>query len=128
MTLDDLPQIFGIFLFFLDWFGIGLLVVPLLVALARAWALLRKGRTWFAWVGGLTSILALWVLVVGWLFISLMFAGTDGVGPGPHTMWILFSAPALLFEFLVFSGLFVGMRMIRRRRTIATPHAVEDDP
>lgn len=118
----------GLLYLFMDWFGVVLLVVPQLVALARAWALLRKGRTWFAWVGGLTSILALWVVVVGWLFVSFLAEGNVGPVTVPYILWILFSIPALLIEFLVFSGLFVGLRSFWRRRSIAKPGVEQETP
>ena len=128
MILRTLIQLFGMLLFFFGWFGVGFLVVPLLVAMWRAWRLLSKGRTWFAWVGGLTAIFALWFAVVVWLFLSMIAEGSGGVATGRFGLWILTSMPALLIELLVFTGLFVGLRTIHRRRSILRPSLDRDTP
>ncbi|HZY30257.1 MAG TPA: hypothetical protein VFF86_01310 [Candidatus Methylomirabilis sp.] len=125
MTFGELLQLpslsFG-------WLGLPLLAVPQLVTLTRSWALSRKGRTWFAWIGGLTSILALWVVVVGWLFFTWLSEGNEGVVSGGYVLWILLSVPVLLIEFLVFSALFVGLRTLGRRRAIAKPRLEQETP
>jgi len=125
MTFGELLQLpslsFG-------WLGLPLLAVPQLVTLTRSWALSRKGRTWFAWIGGLTSILALWVVVVGWLFFTWLSEGNEGVVSGGYVLWILLSVPVLLIEFLVFSALFVGLRTLWRRRAIAKPRLEQETP
>jgi len=128
MTLSDLLRTVGLFFLFMDWFGVVLLVVPQLVALARARALLRKGRTRFAWIGGLTSILALWVVFVGWLIFSCFSEGCEGVISATYLLAIMYSVPALLIEFVVFSGLFVGLRTLWRRRAIAKPRLEQETP
>jgi len=123
MTLGELFSNLGRYL---DWFRVALWVVPQFVALARARALLRKGRTWFAWVGGLTSILALWVAFVCWLIFSCFSEGCEDVGLFNYTLGIIFSVLALLTEFLVFSAVFLGMRILHRSGAITIPHREED--
>jgi len=113
MTLGNLVRVLGSYL---GWFGPVVLLFTLLVASARSWALLRKGRTWFAWIGGLTAILALWVLVACWLFVAFLAEGDVGPVTAPYILWIIFSIPALLIELVVFSGLFLGLRSLWRRR------------
>ncbi|HEY4666033.1 MAG TPA: hypothetical protein VIH26_01895 [Anaerolineales bacterium] len=113
MTLGNLVRVLGSYL---GWFGPVVLLFTLLVASARSWALLRKGRTWFAWIGGLTAILALWVLVACWLFVFFLAEGDVGPVTAPYILWIIFSIPALLIELVVFSGLFLGLRSLWRRR------------
>jgi hypothetical protein len=125
MTFGELLQLPSLAL---GWLGLPLLVVPQLVALARSLALSRKGRTWFAWIGGLTSILALWIVVVAWLFFSWLSEGNEGVVSGGYVLWILLSVPALLIEFLVFSVLFVWLRTRMRRGTSSSHHSSETTP
>jgi hypothetical protein len=125
MTLGEL---LGSLSLLLGWLPPALLALLLLAALTRAWTLLRKGRTWFAWVGGLTSIFALWVVFAGWLIYSCFAEGCEGISLATYLLAIIYSVPALLIEFLVFSGLFVGLRTLWRRRAIAKPHLEQETP
>lgn len=124
MTLGELLHNFGMYL---GWFRAALWVVPQFVAITRGWALLRKGRTWFAWAGGLTSILALWVAFVGWLIFSCFSEGCEGVGLFNYSLGIIFSILALLIEFLVFSAIFLGVRILYPSGTLATSRNGEHD-
>ncbi len=110
------------------WLPPVLVALPLLVAISRAWALLRKGRTRFAWVGGLTSILALWVLFVGFSLFSCFSQGCARVALATTMLGIVLSGLIALIESLIFTVIFLGMRILHTRRGFAVPRDGDQVP